>query len=121
MSTEKLTDAINQRIAQLGMSKAEVARRANISESLLHKTLSGKHKMGGDSARRVDVALGWPTGTLQAVLDHDAAPPTDLLSGPDRLQHLEEDVAALRSDIATVVTLVQQLVDDLARLNEGGR
>ena len=119
MSTEQLAAAINQRIAKMGMSKTEVARRAHVSPSLLHKTLGGQHKMSEDSARKLDVALGWPTGTLLAILEHGADPPVDLLSDPDRLQHLESEFAELRRDVVELTAAVQSLVDDVRQRTHG--
>lgn len=109
--------AIEGRRVQLGMSKAELSRRAHLAESTVHKAISGHLQLGSDSLRKLDVALGWPTGTLSGVLA-GGDPPPDAVSAPDRLARLEKHLAGHDADLAAMSATVEQMRSELGRLTE---
>jgi transcriptional regulator with XRE-family HTH domain len=113
----RVGQSIEGRRLQLGMSKAELARRAHLSESTVHKAISGSLQLGEDSLRKLDGALGWPTGTLEAVLD-GADPPPDAVSDPDRLARLEARLDRLAADLAAAHTALDRVLDLLGKGNE---
>jgi transcriptional regulator with XRE-family HTH domain len=113
----RYSDALESRRIQLGMSKAELARRAKVSESLIYKAVAGSVHVGDDSSARIDEALGWPTGTLQAVAAGDITPPEDAVTSPDRLLRAESHVDELRIDLADTrasLDVARQKIDGLA-------
>ena len=105
----RYSDALETRRIQLGMSKAELARRAKVSESLIYKAVAGTVHVGDDSSARIDEALGWPTGTLAAVAADEITPPADAVSSPDRLARVEGSVDEARIDLAETRSIIDQL------------
>lgn len=114
-AANRLGAALEARRIQLGMSKAELARRAHISESYVYKAISGTVQLGQDACRRLDGALGWPTGTIEEIVA-GGEPPADAVSDPDRLARLEAQLARHDTDLAAVNVAVDQLCDEIARL-----
>ena len=105
----RYSDALESRRIQLGMSKAELARRSKVSESLIYKAVAGTVHVGDDSSARIDEALGWPTGTLQAVAAGEMTPPTDLVTAPDRLERLERQVDEARRELDEYKAVIESL------------
>lgn len=69
-----LSVALDARRKQRGMSQAALARTAQVSESLIAKLVNGRG--GGvwvSKLALVEKGLGWPTGTIRAVLDDELA------------------------------------------------
>ena len=115
----RYSDALESRRIQLGMSKAELARRAKVSESLIYKAVAGTVHVGDDSSARIDEALGWPTGTLAAVAAGDITPPADAVTSPDRLVRVESQMEELRIDLAdtrAALDTLRQAFDELVGL-----
>jgi transcriptional regulator with XRE-family HTH domain len=99
--------ALEGRRTKIGMTKAELARRAHVSESLIYKILKGQPISARTSAR-IDVALGWRSGTLWAVA-HEGIDPPDDPTAPDRIIRLERDMVELRATIIELRELIEQL------------
>jgi hypothetical protein len=95
VSWDHVGDAIERRIEDLGISKVEVARRAGIDPSSLWKARTGRGAELSPAMRaRIDRALRWPAGTIDAVHDGDD-PPSDVLTDTERLDRVEDELARL--------------------------
>lgn len=66
---ERLADAVRQRIVELSINAAELARRAGVSAAYISVMLSGTEKTYRTmDAAKVSAALGWTPDSVQRVL-----------------------------------------------------
>jgi transcriptional regulator with XRE-family HTH domain len=108
-SWEHVGQQVDRRITELGMTKAAVARRAGVDTSTLWKVRTGSGaEVSKRTLERIDKALRWPAGTITAVRNGQD-PPTAVLTDPDRLDRLEDELADLT-----------QRLEDVARMLERG-
>jgi transcriptional regulator with XRE-family HTH domain len=108
-SWEHVGQQVDRRITELGMTKAAVARRAGVDTSTLWKVRTGRgDEVSERTVERIDKALRWPAGTIKAVRQGQD-PPTAVLTDPDRLDRLEDELADLT-----------QRLEDVARMLERG-
>jgi transcriptional regulator with XRE-family HTH domain len=106
-----VSDAANRRIHQLGLSKAEVARRSGLSESTIYKLTTERTALAPSNLSKVDRALDWPAGTLLKVGAEGAEPPSDVSTDPSRLKAVEDRLADFQVRLDLLAGLVEQLVD----------
>jgi len=96
----RLSEAVRLGRAQLGISQAELARRGNLS-GLTVRSVEGARKAPRPlTLAGLDLGLGWPTGTAQAVLDGAEAPAATTTPQPEPTTGIEERLARIERQVA---------------------
>ena len=83
-SRERLYALMEERRLELGLTWREVADRAGLSYEAIRNLRTGPGGMRALSMRRLDAALEWRAGSVQALLAGGDAGPADLLSASER-------------------------------------
>jgi transcriptional regulator with XRE-family HTH domain len=102
-------EALERRRKEIGISKALLARRAEVDQSTIYKAINGERR-GPDTYEKLDGALGWPAGTLIGIA-YGGEPPADLRTDMDRLRSVERDVADMREDLRSMRAALNKLLD----------
>lgn len=95
---KRVGGAIQARIADLALSKAEVIRQSGVSDKTLTGYINGNPIKRPDKRRELCLALGWTPDSIDRLLagnepkELDAAPMTDLSK---RFDALDERMAAI--------------------------
>ena len=108
---ERIAEAAVKRINQLGITKIEVVRRADVSESLVRKLCAGTLAVSPAKLAQVDRALGWPAGTLTAVGQEGTPPPKDMMSDPELLRDLNRRLDTLEDTIRVITVSLEQMAE----------
>lgn len=103
---KRLAAYVEQRIAELGLEYAEVARLADFSIEVLRKVRNGINARGS-TYRKLERALRWETGSVAAILA--GAEPTAELSVGTRAALRESEAAAASPLPSRDVELVADL------------
>lgn len=64
---KRVGEAIAARMAELGMTKAELIRAADVSDKTLNGYLAGEPIVRGDKGRDLCAALGWTPGSIDLI------------------------------------------------------
>lgn len=104
--------AIEQRIADLMLTMAEVTERSGVSYKTLVRYIDGHRIERADKERQLALALNWTMDSLTRIRRGEE--PIELTEDQVRAVRLEEQVADMRSDI-------KELKDLLLRLDGQGR
>lgn len=73
---ERLDRAMEARRLELDMTWTDLARAANVSPQALRSIRRGEYRPSKLTAKNLDRALHWPTGTVDEILDGADAPST---------------------------------------------
>jgi transposase-like protein len=107
-SWDHVGQQVDKRIRELGATKAAVARRAGVDTSTLWKVRAGHgDEVSERTMARIDKALRWPAGTIVAIRGGQE-PPSEVLSDPDRLDRLEEELANLTQRLEDVTRMLER-------------
>lgn len=122
MDRTALASAVSPRRKALGLTQGGVKERGGPGQSLLSSIENGRDVPLSDGTLiGLDVALDWPIGTAQSVLD-GGDPPT-LSTGVaqadlDAIMAKLDEVAATRQDVANLHDVVLDLVQAVGRVVE---
>lgn len=95
--------AIDERIRELGLTKAEVIRRSGVSDVSLNGYIDGQPIKRADKRKGLCAALGWAPESIDAV----RAGGEPVVSSAD--PGLVEEVRLLRQDVARLTSLVERM------------
>jgi hypothetical protein len=84
---EAISAAFNARVAYLGITYAELARRADVNVDTLYSLRDATHTPRPRTLARVSEALGWPADALEKV--GQGEPPPNERTIEERLSDLE--------------------------------
>lgn len=75
---------ISERVAFLGYSQAELARRTNLSDTTLRDTIQAKKsRITTPTVRSIENGLGWAPGSIEAIITGGSPTETDRGPVPD--------------------------------------
>lgn len=92
-----VAEAVNTRLAELGMTQAELASKSRVSPAALRQIQHGvppKTRRSPHTLAAISEALGWPSRHLEEVAAGEGA-----IGGQDRVKRLEDTVADLQERV----------------------
>lgn len=98
---KRLDQVMNDRRVELDMTWGEIATRARIAEVTLRAIRKGDNNPGELTARRLEDALQWEPGSIEAILDGGQPTPVQEepgLSFGERLERIREEVERMQQD-----------------------
>lgn len=105
---ERLDVALERRCDQLDMTWTELAAVSGVSEVTLRALRRGDNKPSARTKRRLEDALQWERGSIQAILEGGEAIP--LADQPDgrRRESTDEIVAENRAGLAEISAVLEE-------------
>ena len=110
---ERLDAALDARRIDLDLSWKDLAATARTSEPTLRAFRSGARRPTGLTQRRLEDALGWESGSIDAVLDGGQPTPAETEARPQ-----EEIVADIDDELAAAEELFRQGMELLERARQ---
>ncbi|WP_019808222.1 helix-turn-helix domain-containing protein [Saccharomonospora halophila] len=93
-----VAEAINTRLAELGMTQAELASKSRVSPATLRQMQHGVAKRRTPhTLAAISEALGWPSRHLEQVSEGESVAPD-----PDRVARLENALADLEQRVRRI-------------------
>ncbi len=74
-ATERLQQAMEDARLELGVKWEDIATRAGVSTSTLHRFRKGEGPRTAETTRRIEKAYGWPRGYIDALTEGRESPP----------------------------------------------
>lgn len=116
---ERLDAAMDARRLDLGLTWQEVAQAASISPATLRAMRAGTNMPSALTRRRLEDALRWERGSIQAILDGGDPTPVDAPANPAPGADLDRRLAMARELLARAQELLDEAGD--RRQERGGR
>jgi transcriptional regulator with XRE-family HTH domain len=114
--------AVRERMAQLGFSTAELARRSGLSETTIRDIMQGTSRNNKSTLVAISAVLSWPPDYLVNILHGDAdknvAPESPLETYLAKLALGLAEIGALREDIAGLKEIVDRIDKKLDVMSE---
>ncbi len=92
------------------MSHYELARRGGPNRTTLHKAINGSGRLRDSTLARIDLALGWASGSAAAVLA-GGQPRTQMVTGPG-----DEHAVTVLQAATTMVVQASELLGSVRGL-----
>jgi hypothetical protein len=103
--------ALNERIDELAVTKAELIRKSGVSFKTLDGYLNGEPIQRRDKRRDLCIALGWTTDSIDRILQglepSLAAPESDVLG--DRIDSVEQAVREIRAEMSLLISQFEEM------------
>ena|SRR5579885_2214694 len=111
--------AVKDRMAELGLSTAELSRRSGVSEPVIRDLRNAVDKDYHDrSLSQLSQALGWHHGSIAALLEGRQPEPAPETTGQNRVISLD-DLDQARRLFTQALELLQEAVERLERFANG--
>lgn len=120
---ERLDAALDARRLDLDLSWKELAVVAKTSEPTLRAFRSGMRRPTGRIQRRIEDALRWEHGSIDAILEGGDPTPVDAPANPAHPVPSDEEVARQIQEAREMAARLQELLDQIGgrREDRGGR
>lgn len=98
--TDPVDEAMNDARLDLGIQWQDVAERAGIGISSLHRFRHGIGPRTPESTRKIERVFGWPRGYLDAIAAGEEPPPIDIFAAaePNPADDPAAELAELRAE-----------------------
>lgn len=101
MDWKRVGRYVTQRIDDLRLTKAEVQRRAGVSDKTLSRYMAGEPIVRVDKERELCQALGWTSDSVRRIGAGEE--PVELDADDERLTRLEGRVDRVESELRTTL------------------
>jgi transcriptional regulator with XRE-family HTH domain len=105
-----VSEAVRERMAQRGLSTAEIARRSGLSETTIRDITYGTNRHNKSTLVAISAVLGWPPDYLTNILRGEPGKNVTPVSQLEaHLARLAEGIGALREDVAGLKDVVHEI------------
>lgn len=101
----RVAAALNDRIAELKLTKAEVQDRAGVSQKTLDRYLAGEPIVRPDKARGICKALGWSSRSIDLLR---AGGEAEVLGEPGSDRDYDDRLTRVEESVAEILRLLQE-------------